>query len=103
MSKADTPPDAVSFLRAIASELAEVHRGSDYSQWRGEAKYRVAQHLSRVEPFADFASAWVTKPSPSSCLRVCDSMRSLNQLMPWRCRQRCSDERVRCGIVAWSG
>lgn len=21
-------------------------------------------------------------------------------LMPWRCRQRCSDERVRCGIVA---
>lgn len=59
MSEADTPLDAVSFLRAIAGELAEIHRGSDYSQWRGEAKYRVAQHLSRVEPFADFSSAWV--------------------------------------------
>ena len=59
MSEADTSLDAVSFLRGIAGELAEIHRGSDYSQWRGEAKHRVAHHLSRAEPFADFATAWV--------------------------------------------
>ena len=59
MSEADTSLDAVSFLRGIASELAEIHSGSDYSQWRGEAKHRVAHHLSRAEPFVDFATAWV--------------------------------------------
>lgn len=59
MSEADTSLDAISFLCGIASELAEIHRGSDYSQWRSEAKHRVAHHLSRAEPFADFATAWV--------------------------------------------
>lgn len=41
MSGVDTAPDAVAFLREIAGELAEIHSGSDYSLWRGEAKHRV--------------------------------------------------------------
>ncbi|ODR90049.1 hypothetical protein [Sinorhizobium alkalisoli] len=48
MSGADTAPDAVAFLRGIAGELAEIHRGSDYSLWRGEAKHRLDQYLSRA-------------------------------------------------------
>lgn len=59
MSRADTTPDAVAFLRGIAGELAEIHRGSDYSLWRDEAKHRVDQYLSRAEPFSDFATCWV--------------------------------------------
>lgn len=59
MSEADIPPDAVDLLRGIAGELAEIRSGSDYSQWRSDAKHRVAQHLSRAEPFSDFATAWV--------------------------------------------
>ncbi len=59
MSGADTASDAVDFLRGIAGELAEIHRASDYSQWRDDAKHRVAQHLSRTGPFADFATVWV--------------------------------------------
>ncbi len=59
MSGADTVPDAVAFLREIAGELAEIHSGSDYSLWRGEAKHRVDQYLSRAEPFSDFATCWV--------------------------------------------
>ncbi|WP_189407389.1 hypothetical protein [Mesorhizobium sp. M1A.F.Ca.ET.072.01.1.1] len=41
----DTAPDVVAFLRGIAGELADIHRGSDYSLWRGEAKHRVDQYL----------------------------------------------------------
>ena len=59
MSRADTASDAVAFLRGIAGELAEIHRGSDYSLWRDEAKHRVDQYLSRAEPFSDFATCWV--------------------------------------------
>ncbi len=59
MSGAYTAPDAVAFLRGIAGELAEIHRGSDYSLWRDEAKHRVDQYLSHAEPFSDFATCWV--------------------------------------------
>jgi hypothetical protein len=59
MSGADTPRDAVAFLRKIAGELAEIHRGSDYSLWRGEAKHRVNQYLSSAEPFSHFTTCWV--------------------------------------------
>jgi hypothetical protein len=59
MSGVDTAPDTVAFLREIAGELAEIHSGSDYSLWRGEAKHRVDQYLSRAEPFTDFATCWV--------------------------------------------
>ena len=41
MSGVDTAPDTVAFLREIAGELVEIHSGSDYSRWRGEAKHRV--------------------------------------------------------------
>lgn len=47
------------FLEGIAGELAEIHRGSDYSLWRGEAKHRVDQHLAEAEPFSDFTNCWV--------------------------------------------
>lgn len=59
MSGVDIAPDAVAFLREIAGELAEIHSGSDYSPWRGEAKHRVNQYLSRAEPFSAFATCWV--------------------------------------------
>lgn len=59
MSEVEVRPDALNFLRGLAGELAQIHSGSEYSQWRGDAKHRVAEHLSRVKPFADFASAWV--------------------------------------------
>lgn len=41
MSGEDTAPGAVAFLREIAGELAEIHRSSDYSLWRGEAPRRL--------------------------------------------------------------
>jgi hypothetical protein len=59
MSGANTPPDIADFLRGMAGELAEIHRGSDYSLWRSEAKHRVDQYLSLAEPFSDFANCWV--------------------------------------------
>lgn len=59
MSRADAPQEVVTFLAGIASELADIHRGSDYSLWRSEAKHRVDQFLSRAQPFSDFATCWV--------------------------------------------
>ena len=59
MSEADAPQDVIAFLGGIATELAEIHRGSDYSLWRSEAKHRVDQYLSRTEPFAEFPNCWV--------------------------------------------
>jgi hypothetical protein len=59
MSGLDAAPDAVAFLGGIAGELAEIHRGSDYSLWRGEAKHRVDRYLSQAEPFSEFANCWV--------------------------------------------
>ena len=52
-------PDVAGFLSEIARELAEIHRGSDCSLWRGEAKHRVDQYLSQAKPFSDFAECWV--------------------------------------------
>lgn len=63
MSRADTALDAVAFLRRIAGELAAIHRGSDYSLWRGEAKHRVDQYLSGAEPFHVWS---ISKPSQRS-------------------------------------
>lgn len=59
MSGAEAPPDVIAFLEGIGSELAEIHRGSDYSLWRSEAKHRVDQYLSQTEPFSEFANCWV--------------------------------------------
>lgn len=59
MSGAKTPPDTAAFLHGIAGELAEIHRGGDYSLWRSEAEHRVDQYLSLTEPFSDFANCWV--------------------------------------------
>lgn len=59
MKGADISRDAIDVLRGIAGELADIHRGSDYAQWRGDARYRVTQLLSPLEPFSEFANAWV--------------------------------------------
>lgn len=59
LSETGTVSEAIDFLHGMARELATIERARDYSQWRSEAKDRVARHLSRCDPFARFATSWV--------------------------------------------
>ena len=60
--------DPVEFLRGIAAELADIHRGKHYAQWRGEASHRVDAFLSTVEPFAAYANSWVFTGDGGGCV-----------------------------------
>jgi hypothetical protein len=51
--------DAIELLKGAAAELAQIHRGKDYSFWRMEAAPRLRDALSQVEPFRGFRDVWI--------------------------------------------
>lgn len=59
MTESVAPAAVSSFLNGIAAELAGIHRGKTYSQWREEAVHRVDHVLASAEPFSALAERWV--------------------------------------------
>lgn len=59
MSGPSRSTNLLAFLSSIAGELAQIHRGGDYTLWRSEARHRVNTYLSTAEPFSAFANCWV--------------------------------------------
>tara|TARA_R110001606_G_scaffold233942_1_gene381576 strand:- start:71745 stop:72914 length:1170 start_codon:yes stop_codon:yes gene_type:complete len=60
--------DAISYLGEIAGELAQIHRGKHYAQWRGDAVRRVDRVLSSSDPFRDYATTRVFSGVDASAL-----------------------------------
>ena len=50
------PIDPVTFLEGLAAELAEIHRGKHFAQWRPDAVQRTDRALEQAEPFRAYAA-----------------------------------------------